>query len=78
MSIENENGNFAKPMLGAVLCTECEGSGIVIGIQYTAGCCGYANEDGSCCNNPIPEQIQVQEQCFKCKATGYVHTEHCT
>ena len=64
--MENDNlkteSNNANVLLGAVLCTECEGSGIVIGIQYTAGCCGYANEDGSCCNNPIPEPIQVQEQ----------------
>ena len=77
LSTEQENPPIANVLLGAVLCPECEGSGIVIGIQYTAGCCGYANEDGSCCNNPIPEPIQVQEQCHKCRTTGY-DEQHCT
>lgn len=52
----------------AIICGDCGGSGIVVGT--TAGCCGNANEDGSCCNVPIPEPIQ--EQCSRCESTGYL------
>ncbi len=57
------------------ICKECEGDGIITAIDYTPACCGFANSDGSCCNNPIQEQIQVQEQCHNCKATGYLETD---
>ncbi len=49
-------------------CTDCDGTGIVIGT--TAGCCGNANPDESCCGCSIPEPIQ--EQCQRCEATGFL------
>lgn len=59
-------------LLCAVTCPECGGSGIVYNVDYVAGCCRCPNEDGSCCNVPIPEPVQVQEQCSNCQATGVV------
>ena len=49
-------------------CPQCGGDGI--DIDYTTGCCGNANKDGSCCNIPIPTPIQIQ--CHECHATGKV------
>ena len=56
------------------ICPDCGGTGIVI--DYVAGCCRNPNEDGSCCNCPIPEPVKVQ--CCRCEATGYLRSEHGT
>ncbi len=56
------------------ICPDCGGTGIVI--DYVAGCCRNPNEDGSCCNCPIPEPVQAQ--CCRCEATGYLRSEHGT
>ena len=70
------NSILEIPMSGKVIgldlaCPDCGGTGVTI--DYTTGCCRNANEDGSCCNRPIPEPIQVQ--CPRCEATGYLRTE---
>jgi len=49
------------------ICPICNGSGY--DIDYTTACCRRPNEDGSCCNIPIAEPIQIQ--CEKCQSTGY-------
>ena len=66
--MENKN---KKELITGLVCDECGGTGIVI--DYIAGCCRNPNEDGSCCNYPIPEPIQ--QQCAKCEATGYLRNE---
>lgn len=53
---------------GTLICPDCGGDGTIV--DYTTGCCRNPNEDGSCCNCPIPEPIQVQ--CCRCEATGFL------
>lgn len=49
-------------------CPNCDGSGCVVGI--TSGCCNQPNDSGDCCGCPI--QLQCQEQCEYCRATGKI------
>ena len=55
-------------------CPDCGGGGIVTDIVAEMECCGYTEEDGSCCNNPRQVPRQVQEQCRRCEATGTLQT----
>ena len=77
VDFKNETPTFGNVLLGAVLCDECGGSGIVAEITCEPKCCGRTNEYGDCCNNPIPDWRQEPAQCHKCRATGYVE-QHCT
>ena len=60
-----------QPQTCYVHCDNCD-NGIYIDI--IAGCCNNPNENGSCCGNLIP--VQVQEQCPKCRATGYIEIQN--
>ncbi len=58
-------GVFAKEV-NPETCPNCGGDGT--DVDYTSGCCGSANEDGSCCNQPI--LVPILAQCSRCRATG--------
>lgn len=77
LSTEQEAPPIVNVLLGAVLCDECGGSGIVAKTTCEPKCCGRTTEYGDCCNNPIPDWRQEPAQCHKCRATGYVE-QHCT
>jgi hypothetical protein len=53
-------------------CETCEGTGIIIEYEITPICCGNFNEDGGCCNYPIPDEIPEPHPCEECNATGLV------
>lgn len=56
-----------QPQTVYVKCEKCD-NGIYIDI--IPGCCNKPTEDGRCCGNSIP--VQVQEQCSTCRATGLI------
>ena len=58
------------PCYTPCICPDCGGTGIIV--DYVAVCCLNPDEDGNCCNCPIPEPIQAQ--CCRCEATGYLRS----
>ena len=66
----NQQPVSGSNILSSKVCPDCGGTGTVV--NYVAGCCRNPNKDGSCCNSPIPEPIQIQ--CCRCEATGYLKT----
>lgn len=44
-------------------CPNCGGQGWVIDVEIDMECCGWTENGGNCCNNPIPVQRQVQKLC---------------
>jgi hypothetical protein len=44
-----------------VVCPKCQGNGYTIEVE--AECCFRPNENGTCCGNPDPVQVQVKCQC---------------
>lgn len=51
-------------------CADCEGTGILVDVEFNTECCGYVSEDGYCCNRPVIVPYQVQKECGRCHATG--------
>jgi hypothetical protein len=49
-------------------CKTCDGSGIITGSIAVPECCLNFTDAGSCCNNPIAVQEQIQERCPECEA----------
>ena len=74
VELTTSDGMAQIPCYVPCICPDCGGTGIVI--DYVAGCCRNPDEDGSCCNCPIPEPVQAQ--CCRCEATGYLRSEHGT
>ena len=66
----NQQPVSGSNILSSKVCPDCGGTGIIV--DYVAVCCRNPNKDGSCCNSPIPEPIQIQ--CCRCEATGYLKT----
>jgi hypothetical protein len=56
------------------VCENCGGIGYVTTWRVTPGCCRHPLKSGECCGNPVPEQIEDQEQCFMCRVTGFIPT----
>ena len=52
------------------ICPDCNGTGIIVSERIEPRCCMNFNESGGCCNYPLPDYLQEQEQCRKCQATG--------
>jgi len=55
-------------------CPDCKGSGAIIIERIQQICCMNFDRTGGCCNYPITERVQDQEQCCMCFATGYIPT----
>jgi hypothetical protein len=55
-------------------CPTCEGQGWVVGIDTDQQCCGRSDWEcgGQGCVGPDQIQIQVQEPCGACFATGKI------
>lgn len=55
-------------LLSEVLCTNCEGQGLVE-IMYQ-DCCGYVSDNGECCGMPMP--VYDVDYCGCCNGMGLV------
>lgn len=63
--------SYAKPN-----CSTCGGSGQIPNFIITPECCGNLNEQGECCNNPIPVQdVFGSERCPECETEGEIIDE---
>jgi hypothetical protein len=52
-------------------CRDCNGARTITGTDTVSACCEKPNKDGSCCGLPVPSEVPVQEQCPRCKASGF-------
>lgn len=59
----------SEASLGApgVPCTACGGQGFQVEATVVARCCGRGI--ASCCDNPVPEEVQEQVACALCNGT---------
>lgn len=55
-----------------IICYDCKGEGHIINTRTIARCCMNFNDDGGCCNYPLPDQQIEPQQCERCNGTGII------
>lgn len=68
--IQSLGERTADGIPSSVICPDCDGTGVITGIEVMPECCGRFDKYGGCCNSPLMGYYPVPEQCHRCMASG--------